>query len=781
MKRDLITERLKLKDIYPERAEALAKEYDLKVDDLELVRKGIIAEKADVDKDERSVTSYINTAAKDRDNEVIEPKGAILTHYRKNPVVPYGHDYRGLPVAKNIWVKKDDKGLLAKTVFLKHAFADEVFHLYTDSVAGTGPAMKAWSIGFIPLKWEESPPEERKPPKEGKGEKDTRIRRTYKKWELLEYSAVMIPSNPEALTQMVEKGLIKSDKLKKDIKEFIEIEGVKTVYEEIEDDWPLIDKICPECGELVMENREDGFTCTSCEWDGEPDLILKRAISKIEETDEYIRIPAKGEEGKHKGHKIRWITVSAKEGIRGIYCIDCKKIITFVFMKDKGWTRAKALKWMADHGKLISEVVERWNEIMPPEKDNDVWEFLEELIELALAGEYTPPDKELEGKIVDGEFIKLKQTTIKGLNKLKEKGYISPQQFEDAILGTVKIDEYDTGTTKIRIRERDLYFNEDGLLDGTGSGCDESGKGEVIELEDGKDQPIDKGVIPFRDTGKADEGAPWNGPKEVREAEVSDLKVMCCWFDSENPDLKGAYKLPHHQASGHKAVWRAAAAAMAVLFGARGGVNVPSSDRRGIYNHLVKTYKLFDKEPPEFREYLPEELVCIDIWVKDTTVYKEAMKINDDKMPSWWDTIRALQEPEQTDREQGIMKELFDRLTEQLNKVEEKLKSLKEGRVLSAKNRKLIQDALAGMEAAVPPLKTLLTATEPPQREEFELEVDKDSKVDNGGKDVKDNPNMVDVDPDKLTGIIQEALKNNIDKIGEEIEKRISKMRGKVG
>ncbi len=231
--KDLITERLKLKDIYPERAEALAKESGINIDDLELIRKGIVAEKAQVNKEERSVTSYINTAAKDRDNEVIEPKGVLLSHYRKNPVVPYGHNYGGLPVAKNIWIKKDDKGLLAKTVFLKHAFAEDVFQLYSESVAGTGPAMKAWSIGFIPLKWVDSTQEERVAPKEGKGEKDTGVRRTYKKWELLEYSAVMIPSNPEALTLMVEKGLIKSEKLRKEIEKYIEIEDEELEIEDI--------------------------------------------------------------------------------------------------------------------------------------------------------------------------------------------------------------------------------------------------------------------------------------------------------------------------------------------------------------------------------------------------------------------------------------------------------------------------------------------------------------------------------------------------------------------
>jgi hypothetical protein len=40
---------------------------------------------------------------------------------------------------------------------------------------------------------------------------------------------------------------------------------------------------------------------------------------------------------------------------------------------------------------------------------------------------------------------------------------------------------------------------------------------------------------------------------------------------------------------------------MAALLGSRGGVTIPASDRRGVYNHLSVHYRSFDKQPPEFR------------------------------------------------------------------------------------------------------------------------------------------------------------------------------------
>ncbi|MEM3370023.1 MAG: HK97 family phage prohead protease, partial [Candidatus Micrarchaeia archaeon] len=120
---------------------------------------------------------------------------------------------------------------------------------------------------------------------------------------------------------------------------------------------------------------------------------------------------------------------------------------------------------------------------------------------------------------------------------------------------------------------------------------------------------IKKGVIPYHDYGiVSDESYAWDANAEVRDADVDKLKQMCAWYDEANPDVKSSYKLPHHRASDLKAVWRGVAAAMAALLGARGGVNIPDADKEGVYNHLAKHYKQFNKEPPEFhKEYTSDE------------------------------------------------------------------------------------------------------------------------------------------------------------------------------
>lgn len=198
------------------------------------------------------------------------------------------------------------------------------------------------------------------------------------------------------------------------------------------------------------------------------------------------------------------------------------------------------------------------------------------------------------------------------------------------------------------------------------------------------DIPVEKGVIPYKRTPLAPEDEPWDAGEEVKNADVKDLKIMCAWYDSSNPDVKSSYKLPHHKASGqHSCVWRGVAAAMAALFGARGGVDIPESDRKGVYNHLAKHYKDFDKEPPEFKEYTEEELKQI--------------------FPEFYE--------EQTKEEKEDL--------ETENKIEEKAEIIgKAGRVLSKANEEKIRKAVELLNEV---LSQLEQEPEEPEKEEIPI------------------------------------------------------------
>jgi len=134
---------------------------------------------------------------------------------------------------------------------------------------------------------------------------------------------------------------------------------------------------------------------------------------------------------------------------------------------------------------------------------------------------------------------------------------------------------------------------------------------DKLEEEFGcKDFVQDKTVISYRSahpdgSAKAPEDEAWDGPKYVAEADVGELYDMSTYYSGDGED-KGDYKLPHHKTDG-TVVLRGVQAAMAALLGARGGVDVPSDERKGIYNHLAEHYRAFDKDPPEFRAAVIEE------------------------------------------------------------------------------------------------------------------------------------------------------------------------------
>ncbi len=135
---------------------------------------------------------------------------------------------------------------------------------------------------------------------------------------------------------------------------------------------------------------------------------------------------------------------------------------------------------------------------------------------------------------------------------------------------------------------------------------------KVVKKKVEKVTKVSKAVIPFKDLDTVPDSEAWDGAGEVRRSDTTDLKLMSTWFDSSNPDVKSSYKLPHHKAEGHKAVWRGVAAAMAALLGARGGVDIPASDRKGVYNHLRKHYRQYDKPVPEFKAVEDQVLAGFD-------------------------------------------------------------------------------------------------------------------------------------------------------------------------
>jgi hypothetical protein len=92
----------------------------------------------------------------------------------------------------------------------------------------------------------------------------------------------------------------------------------------------------------------------------------------------------------------------------------------------------------------------------------------------------------------------------------------------------------------------------------------------------------------------------WAGGPDKGNVDWSKYREGFAWYDSENAEIFGAYKLPHHDISDGRlvVVWRGVAAAGAAVQGGRGGSDIPDADMAGVKAHLARHYREFDRTPP---------------------------------------------------------------------------------------------------------------------------------------------------------------------------------------
>ena len=121
-----------------------------------------------------------------------------------------------------------------------------------------------------------------------------------------------------------------------------------------------------------------------------------------------------------------------------------------------------------------------------------------------------------------------------------------------------------------------------------------------------------KAVVPFQDLPLASEDrswdadaararvANWAGGPDKANIDWAKYRKAFLWYDAENAENFGAYKLPIADVINGQlmAVPRAIYAAAAAIQGARGGLNIPDSDITAIKRHLERYYKKLDREPP---------------------------------------------------------------------------------------------------------------------------------------------------------------------------------------
>lgn len=299
-------------------------------------------------KDNGIIEGVASTEALDRDDERILASAWDLKNFKMNSPLLWSHQATELPIGKVTEVRVVDGKLTFNAIFAEeeNEFAAKVAKMYRKGF------INAFSVGYIP--------------QESDGN-------TITKAELLEISAVNIPANPEALAS----------------REY------KTFKEEIKDVWSreYINDLPDAAFALILpggEKDEEGkttprslrklphhnMTVKDPDENSSVDLPhLRNALArapqmdvteeqrekaiahlkkhasvlleeKDEETDNYIRIPTG-----ISCTVTATIDISKEEGIKALYCGNEKKIRTYLFDKEKGWTMETAKEWVEEHGK----------------------------------------------------------------------------------------------------------------------------------------------------------------------------------------------------------------------------------------------------------------------------------------------------------------------------------------------------------------------------------------------------------------------------------------------
>lgn len=196
----------------------------------------------------------------DRYGEIVlaEAYRKSLKDFKKHAVLLAGHDYYNITSQIGEWEKLRVEGnqLVGKAKYyvgLGNPQADWAWELARKGIA-------AFSVGFIPKEWEDTPYDEYE---KAKGKKPWR---TYKEVELLEISHVSIPANPSALQRgitsedIVEQFIAKSISDNEELSAIVS-KSVDSIYEVMLHTYnnakPFIREIDPVLEDLTSKGVKD--------------------------------------------------------------------------------------------------------------------------------------------------------------------------------------------------------------------------------------------------------------------------------------------------------------------------------------------------------------------------------------------------------------------------------------------------------------------------------------------------------------------------------------------
>jgi hypothetical protein len=189
----------------------------------------------DPNDDSSPLVFTITTDAVDRDRDIVDPSGILVENFKTNPVMQWAHNYDEFPVGKSVsmWgqkIKTVKDGKQVEQNGIKAAVVFQPDSNYHESYAGIRGSMvrrmyltgflNAVSIGFDPRKWEAIEEKDfesllkTNPDIMDLFDEMVGMGTKFTSWEMLEFSAVPVPANPQALIDRgakfgVDKSMVK--------------------------------------------------------------------------------------------------------------------------------------------------------------------------------------------------------------------------------------------------------------------------------------------------------------------------------------------------------------------------------------------------------------------------------------------------------------------------------------------------------------------------------------------------------------------------------------------
>lgn len=183
---------------------------------------------------ERGDISVISDSSVDKHREVVDPDTIDFTHFQKNPVVTFNHNYEIPPAGKSAWQKRTGGGVWkAKTIYPQKPedftksiwLPDQIWGMIKSNI------LRGKSLGGV-IQWREPTEEDQNKFAFNKGE----VRRISQKAIVFEYACCPISVNNNTIVEMISKSQL-------NLPEEILIRDFPEVYEVVKKSAKVLEEI----------------------------------------------------------------------------------------------------------------------------------------------------------------------------------------------------------------------------------------------------------------------------------------------------------------------------------------------------------------------------------------------------------------------------------------------------------------------------------------------------------------------------------------------------------